>query len=124
MMELGGFSVSLAEKDMAASRASSSKLGFEMVAGDGESRTILANQPVVIGLFQGMVESNILTFNPGWVGLGEPVEGFTDIRDVSIELAAKGLDPVDDTKGEMRSGPASFTLTDPDGDAILLDQHV
>ena len=123
-MELGAFSISLAVKDMAASRDFYSKLGFEMVAGDGESWTIVANDPVVIGLFHGMFESNILTFNPGWAGLGEPVDEFTDIRSLKTELTAKGLEPADDTTGATPSGPASFTLADPDGNAILFDQHV
>jgi catechol 2,3-dioxygenase-like lactoylglutathione lyase family enzyme len=123
-MELGAFSTSLAVKDMAASRDFYSKLGFEMVAGDGENWTIVANDPVVIGLFHGMFESNILTFNPGWAGLGEPVDDFTDIRALKTELTAKGLEPGDDMTRETPSGPASFTLTDPDGNAILFDQHV
>lgn len=123
-MELGAFSISLAVKDMAESREFYSKLGFEMVAGDGETWTILANQSTVIGLFHGMFESNILTFNPGWVGLGEPVADFTDIRELSSRLSAEGLNPTDDTSGETPSGPASFTITDPDGNIILLDQHV
>jgi lactoylglutathione lyase len=123
-MELGAFSVSLAVTDMAVSRDFYSKLGFEMVAGDGETWTIIANQSVAIGLFQGMFEGNILTFNPGWVGLGEPVEEFTDIRDLSSEFASAGIEPADDTSGASPSGPASFTLKDPDGNAILFDQHV
>ena len=123
-MELGAFSVSLAVKDMAASRAFYSKLGFEMIAGDGESWAITANQSVVVGLFQGMFDSNILTFNPGWAGLGEPLDDFTDIRDLSRGFASAGLEPADDTSRATPSGPASFTLTDPDGNAILFDQHV
>jgi hypothetical protein len=71
-----------------------------------------------------MLEGNILTFNPGWEGLGNPVEEFTDIRDLSSRLTVEGLEPADDTTGEKSSGPASFTLTDPDGNAILFDQHV
>jgi catechol 2,3-dioxygenase-like lactoylglutathione lyase family enzyme len=123
-VELGAFSISLAVKDMAESREFYSKLGFEMVAGDGESWTILANQSTVIGLFHGMLESNILTFNPGWVGLGEPVADFTHIRELSGRLTAEGVNPTDDTSGETPSGPASFTITDPDGNVILIDQHV
>jgi catechol 2,3-dioxygenase-like lactoylglutathione lyase family enzyme len=123
-MELGAFSVSLSVQNMAVSRAFYSKLGFEMIAGDGETWTILANQSVAIGLFQGMFEGNILTFNPGWVGLGQPAAEFTDIRGLSTELKAEGLEPGDDTSGATPSGPASFTLTDPDGNAILFDQHV
>jgi catechol 2,3-dioxygenase-like lactoylglutathione lyase family enzyme len=123
-VELGAFSVSLAVKDMVASREFYSKLGFEMVAGDGETWTIMANGSHAIGLFQGMFESNILTFNPGWEGLGDAVDDFTDIRELSRLLRAQGLQPTDDTTGDTSSGPASFALTDPDGNAILIDQHV
>ena len=123
-MDLGAFSISLAVKDMAVSRDFYSKLGFEMVAGDGEMWTIMANGPTVIGLFQGMFESNILTFNPGWVGLGEAVDEVTDVRQLSRQLQAMGIETVDDTTGETPGGPASFMVTDPDGNAILFDQHV
>lgn len=123
-MELGAFSVSLAVKDMAASRAFYAKLGFEMFAGDGETWTIMANQTHVIGLFYGMFESNILTFNPGWAGRGEAVEEFTDIRVLSEQLKAEGVTLINDTTGDTPSGPASFSIVDPDGNAILLDQHV
>ena len=123
-MELGAFSVSLAVEDMAASRAFYAKLGFEMIAGDGETWTILANQGHVIGLFYGMFESNILTFNPGWMGMGEAVDEFTDIRVLSEQLKAEGLTLINDTTGDTPSGPASFSIVDPDGNAILLDQHV
>ena len=123
-MELGAFSVSLAVKDMAASRDFYAKLGFEMTAGDGETWTIVANHTHVIGLFCGMFESNILTFNPGWVGLGDAADEFTDIRVLSDELRAMGIELIDDTTGETPSGPASFAITDPDGNTILLDQHV
>ena len=123
-MELGAFSISLAVKDMAVSRDFYSKLGFEMVAGDGETWTIVANGSTAIGLFEGMFDSNILTFNPGWVGLGEPLEGFTDIRELSSQLTAVGLSPINDTTGETPTGPASFTVIDPDGNEILIDQHV
>ena len=116
--------MSLAVKDMAASRDFYGKLGFAMVAGDGETWTIMANGPHVIGLFFGMFDSNILTFNPGWVGLAEPLDEFTDIRELSRQLRAQGLEPASDTTGEAPSGPASFTLTDPDGNPILFDQHV
>ena len=86
--------------------------------------TIMANESNVIGLFYRMFEGNILTFNPGWAGLGEPVDAFTDIRDLSQQLRAKGLTPTDDTTGETPNGPARFTIIDPDGNTILLDQHV
>jgi catechol 2,3-dioxygenase-like lactoylglutathione lyase family enzyme len=124
MMELGAFSISLAVKDMATSRDFYSKLGFEMIAGDGETWTIVANQGHVVGLFQGMFDSNILTFNPGWAGLGEPVEEFDDIRILRDQLREQGIDLASDTTEETPSGPASFTITDPDGNAILFDQHV
>lgn len=123
-MELGTFSVSLAVADMTASREFYDKLGFQMIGGDGESWTILANQSTVIGLFHGMFEGNILTFNPGWTGLGEPVEDFTDIRALSQQLQTAGIECHGDTTTETASGPASFTITDPDGNVILVDQHV
>ena len=123
-MELGAFSVSLAVEDMAASRAFYAKLGFAMIAGDGETWTILANQGHVIGLFHGMFESNILTFNPGWTGMGEAVDEFTDIRVLSEQLKAEGLTLINDTTVDTPSGPASFSIVDPDGNTILLDQHV
>lgn len=109
---------------MAASRAFYSKLGFEMVAGDGETWTIMANSAHAIGLFVGMFDSNILTFNPGWVGLGEPVEEFTDIRELRNQLTEDGIEFTSDTTEETPAGPASLTLTDPDGNVILIDQHV
>ncbi len=123
-MKLGAFSVSLAVEDMAVSREFYSKLGFEMIAGDGETLTILANETTAIGLFQGMFDSNILTFNPGWQGLGQPAEDFTDIRELGSQLAAAGIEPDADTTSDSPSGPASFTVTDPDGNVILFDQHV
>jgi len=123
-VELGAFSISLAVKDMAVSREFYSKLGFEMIAGDGDSWTILANQTHVIGLFQGMFESNILTFNPGWKGVGEPTDGFTDIRELSRQVQSNGIESTSDTTGETPTGPASFMITDPDGNTILFDQHV
>ena len=123
-MQLGAFSVSLAVQDMSSSRAFYEKLGFAMVGGDGENWTILANDTHVIGLFQGMFESNILTFNPGWRGVAQPEHDFTDIRELRDRFSAAGLAVDNDTTGDSSSGPASFTLTDPDGNAILFDQHV
>jgi lactoylglutathione lyase len=123
-MELGAFSISLAVKNMEASRDFYAKLGFEMIAGDGETWTIVANEGHAIGLFQGMFDSNILTFNPGWAGLGEAVEGFTDIRDLRDQLRTEGIAPTSDTTGDSASGPASITIVDPDGNVILMDQHV
>ena len=123
-MELGAFSVSLAVEDMAASRDFYSKLGFEMMAGDGETWTVMVNGTTVIGLFFGMFEGNILTFNPGWTGLAEPLDEFTDIRELSRRLRDFGIEPTNDTSAETPAGPASLMLTDPDGNTILLDQHV
>lgn len=123
-MQLGTFSVSLAVKDMAASRAFYEELGFEMIAGDGESWTIVANGTSVIGLFQGMFDANILTFNPGWEGLGEPAKSFADVRELRERLVAAGIELSSDTTAETPSGPASFTIADPDGNVILFDQHV
>ncbi len=123
-MELGTFSVSLAVKGMTASRDFYEKLGFTMVAGDGETWTIVTNGVNAIGLFQGMLDSNILTFNPGWEGLGRPANAFTDVRELSTSLAASGLVPTEDTTAETPAGPASFKVTDPDGNVILIDQHV
>lgn len=123
-MELGAFSVSLAVADMAASRDFYGKLGFVKIAGDGESWAIMANQTTAIGLFHAMFESNILTFNPGWVGLGEPVDAFTDVRELRDRLRAAGIECSQDTTNDTPSGPASFTVVDPDGNVILFDQHV
>ena len=123
-MELGAFSVSLAVKDMAASLTFYEHLGFAMIAGDGETWTIMANDDTVIGLFFGMFESNILTFNPGWVGLGRLADEFTDVRAISEQLQAADIEVENSTTGDTSEGPASFTITDPDGNQILFDQHV
>ena len=124
-MDIGAFSVSLTVKDMAASRAFYEKLGFEMIGGDGENWTITINESkVVIGLFQGMFDSNILTFNPGWAEAGQPMDSFTDIREIGSNLAAAGIQIDSDTTGDSASGPASFSVIDPDGNVILIDQHV
>lgn len=123
-MELGAFSVSLAVANMAASRDFYEQLGFTMIAGDGESWTVMANGPTAIGLFHGMFENNIMTFNPGWEGLGQPAGEFTDVRELRSQLDAAGLPTAADTTADSESGPASFTVTDPDGNVILFDQHV
>ena len=123
-MEPGAFSVSLAVKDMAASRTFYEHLGFAMVAGDGETWTIMANDDTVIGLFFGMFESNILTFNPGWAGLGRLADEFTDIRAISEQLQAADIEIENSTTDDNPQGPAMFTITDPDGNQILFDQHV
>ena len=124
-MNLGAFSTSLAVKDLAVSKAFYEKLGFETVGGNAEQNwLILKNRGIVIGLFQGMFDANILTFNPGWEGLGEPAESYTDVRELRDRLVAAGIELSSDTTAEAPSGPASFTVADPDGNVILFDQHV
>lgn len=123
-MKLGNFSVSLAVKDIAASRAFYEKLGFKMVSGD-QSRNwvVLANDSARIGLFQGMFERNTLTFNPGWDSNKATLPDFEDVRDLQKTLKARGLTP-DPAADESTTGPAYFMLIDPDGNPILIDQHV
>ena len=123
-MELGAFSVSLAVKDLAASRAFYEKFGFAAFAGDpAQHWLIMKNGTHVIGLFQGMFERNILTFNPGWDSNAHPVAGFTDIRELQRQLKAQGVALVQEAD-EQTAGPASFVVLDPDGNPILVDQHV
>jgi catechol 2,3-dioxygenase-like lactoylglutathione lyase family enzyme len=123
-MQLGAFSVSLAVKDIEASRAFYQKLGFESFGGDASQNwLILKNGDHVIGLFQGMFEKNILTFNPGWDQSAQNVDSFTDVRDLQRQLAAKGV-TFQQQADENSTGPASFVVTDPDGNPILVDQHV
>jgi hypothetical protein len=95
-----------------------------MVAGDRQNWTIMSDGSHAIGPLQGMVEGTSLAFDPGWAGVGKPVDEYTDIRTLSEDLRSTGLEPIDDTMDDSPSGPASFTLTDPDGNAILIDQHV
>ena len=122
-MDLGAFSVSLAVKDLAASKAFYEKLGFEMMGGQpAENWCILKNGEHVIGLFQGMFEGNILTFNPGWDQSAQNTESFTDVRDLQKQLKAKGLELMSEAD-EASEGPASLMLQDPDGNTILIDQH-
>ena len=123
-MELGAFSVSLAVKDIHASKAFYETLGFEAFAGDIEQGwQIMANGDHKVGLFQGMFEGNILTFNPGWNQKAEAVESFTDVREIQKHLKAEGVALMTEAD-EATSGPASIMLTDPDGNVILIDQHV
>ena len=123
-MELGCFSVSLAVADIAASRAFYEKLGFQVYAGDADQGwLILKNGPTNIGLFQGMFEKNLLTFNPGWDLDANPLDAFTDVRDLQRQLKADGV-AFDMEADESSTGPASFVITDPDGNPILFDQHV
>ncbi len=123
-MNLGAFSVSLAVKDLAASRSFYEKLGFEVAGGVAEQNwLILRNGDHVIGLFQGMFERNILTFNPGWGQDGQPGSERTDVRELQRELKKRGVELVTEAD-ESTTGPASFMITDPDGNVILVDQHV
>jgi catechol 2,3-dioxygenase-like lactoylglutathione lyase family enzyme len=123
-MELGAFSVSLNVKDLAASRAFYEKLGFQAFAGDpAKHYQILKNGDHVIGLFQGAFEKNILTFNPGWDSNAKKLASFTDVRELQRRLKAQGVKLVTEAD-ETTTGPASFIAVDPDGNPILVDQHV
>jgi predicted enzyme related to lactoylglutathione lyase len=123
-MQLGAFSISLAVKDIAVSRAFYEKFGFAVLAGD-QSRNwlILKNGDHVIGLFQGMFEKNILTFNPGWDSNAQALSSFTDVRELQRRLKAQGVTLMQEAD-ESTTGPASFVAVDPDGNPILVDQHV
>ena len=123
-VRLGNFSVSLAVKDIGKSRAFYEKLGFRAIGGDQEKNwLILQNETATIGLFQGMFDKNIMTFNPGWDRSGSPLKDFDDVRDIQQTLKSRGLALA--TEADAAStGPASLMLTDPDGNPILIDQHV
>lgn len=122
-MDLGAFSVSLAVKDLEASRAFYEQLGFSALGGDAsQGWLILKNGSTVIGLFQGMFERNILTFNPGWDQTAQPVDPFTDVREIQRRLRAAGV-TFEQAADESTTGPASFVIADPDGNPILVDQH-
>ncbi len=123
-MELGAFSISLAVKDIAASRAFYEKFGFEVVGGDpSQNWQILRNGAHTIGLFQGMFDKNILTFNPGWDDEARTLDAFTDVRELQQRLKANGVS-LQSEADENTTGPASFVAVDPDGNPILVDQHV
>ena len=123
-MELGAFSVSLAVKDIQASKAFYEKLGFEEFGGDiSQNWLILKNGEHVIGLFQGMFEKNILTFNPGWNQDAQKLDVFTDVRELQRQLKAEALEFMSEAE-ETTTGPAGFMVLDPDGNPILVDQHV
>ena len=123
-MELGAFSISLAVEDLEASRDFYEKLGFEVVGGDpSQNWQILRNGDHTIGLFQGMFEQNILTFNPGWDRNANPLDTFTDVRELQRRLKERGVRMVNEAD-ENSTGPASFVALDPDGNPILVDQHV
>ncbi|MGW9686692.1 VOC family protein [Flagellimonas sp. 2504JD1-5] len=123
-MKLGAFSISLAVKDLETSKEFYEKLGFSVFAGNKEyNYLILKNGNALIGLFQGMFENNILTFNPGWNENAETIPNFDDVREIQKHLKAHGIALASETD-ETSSGPGSFTLLDPDGNAILIDQHI
>jgi len=123
-MQLGAFSVSLAVKDLAKSKAFYQKLGFEPVGGNEEHNyLILRNGEATIGLFQGMFDKNILTFNPGWSSDGDHPASFTDVRDIQKQLQAAGIELIE-RADEGSDGVAHLTMVDPDGNPILIDQHV
>ncbi len=123
-MELGAFSVSLTVRDLETSRAFYEKLGFAVFHGEAaHGWLIMNNGDCVIGLFQGMFERNMLTFNPGWDGNAQPLGSFTDVRELQRRLKAQGVSLASEAD-ETTSGPASFMVIDPDGNPILFDQHV
>lgn len=121
-MELGAFSISLTVKDLAASMAFYEALGFRATGG-GEQWKIMVNGTTVIGLFQGMFDRNMLTFNPGWGQDTRMLDEFTDVRELATRLEAAGLTVEQSTTKDSESGPASFVVIDPDGNPILVDQH-
>lgn len=123
-MKLGAFSVSLSVKDLQASKAFYEKLGFSVFAGDeAKNYLVMKNDRTLIGLFQGMFENNILTFNPGWDEHANVLDQFDDVRSIQKELKTNGIELVQEAD-ENTSGPASFVVVDPDGNAILVDQHI
>lgn len=123
-MKLGAFSVSLAVKDIKTSKAFYETLGFKVFAGDLERNyLIMKNESTLIGLFQGMFENNILTFNPGWDQDANTLENYDDVRAIQKHLKSKGISFTSEAD-ESTTGPASFVVLDPDGNAILVDQHI
>jgi lactoylglutathione lyase len=124
MMELGAFSISLAVKDIQASKVFYQKLGFTVFGGDqAQNWLILKNGEHVIGLFQGMFEGNLLTFNPGWSQDAQPLGEFTDVRELQRQLKEQGI-VIAPAVDPNTTGPAYFMLADPDGNMILVDQHI
>lgn len=122
-MNLGAFSISLSVKDLTISKTFYEQLGFSVFAGDMDKNyLIMKNGTTLIGLFQGMFENNILTFNPGWNENAEELENFEDIREIQKNLKSRGIDFISEAD-ENTSGPASCMISDPDGNVILLDQH-
>ena len=122
-MELGAFSISLAVSDIVASKAFYGKLGFSVFGGHQEQGwLIMKNGETLVGLFQGMFDKNLLTFNPGWDSNAQPLPTFTDVRELQRQLKAQGVTFASEAD-ESTSGPASFVVVDPDGNPILVDQH-
>ncbi len=123
-MKLGAFSVSLSAKDLTKSKEFYETLGFKKFAGEMEQNyLIMKNGGTLIGLFQGMFENNILTFNPGWDSNANTLGSFDDVRSIQQSLKAKGLS-IENEADESTKGPESFVVIDPDGNAILIDQHI
>ena len=123
-MKLGIFSTSLAVKDIHASKQFYEHLGFTVFAGDIEKNyLIMKNEKTLIGLFQGMFENNILTFNPGWDENAQTLDAYDDVRKIQKHLKSKGI-KIENEADETTTGPASFVVIDPDGNAILIDQHI
>lgn len=123
-MDLGAFSVSLSVKDIALSKLFYEKLGFSVFAGDqAQNWLIMKNGELAIGLFQGMFDHNILTFNPGWDSSAQPLNKFTDVRELQRRLKERGVNLLSEAD-ENSAGPASIMISDPDGNTILIDQHV
>ncbi len=123
-MQLGTFSISLAVKDLQASKTFYEKFGFTVFGGEAsENWLILKNGEHTIGLFQGMFEKNTLTFNPGWDSNAGKLDAFTDVRDLQRQLKAEGVQLITEAD-EATTGPASFVAVDPDGNPVLVDQHV
>ncbi len=122
-MKLGAFSLSLSVKDLNASKTFYEHLGFQVLGGGIEKNyLIMKNEHTLIGLFQGMFEGNLLTFNPGWDDNAQNIEFFDDIRAIQQQLKSKGIG-IQPEADETTSGPASFMVTDPDGNVLLFDQH-
>ncbi len=123
-MKLGAFSVSLAVKDIKASKAFYETLGFKVFAGDlDKNYLIMKNESTLIGLFQGMFENNILTFNPGWDQDANTLETYSDVRDIQKHLKSNNI-ALTSEADESTTGPTSLVVLDPDGNAILIDQHI
>lgn len=123
-MKLGVFSISLSVKDLNKSKVFYENLGFEIFAGDMEKKyLIMKNESSLIGLFQGMFENNIITFNPGWDADAKKVDEFDDVRIIQKHLKEKGISLMSEAD-EKTTGPASFMVVDPDGNIVLMDQHV